>query len=90
MGKHYDHLTVDERNEIHRGLNWGMSQRAIARWLDRPPSAVLREVKRNALGRDYDAGRAQQAAQARGRQGSRKRRVDMNLPPSSGRQEALV
>lgn len=66
MGKHYDHLTVDERNEIHRCLNLGMSLRAIARGLDRPPSAVSREVRRNAVGRHYDAGRAQQAAQARG------------------------
>lgn len=66
MGKHTDHLTVDERNEIHRCLNLGMSLRAIARGLDRPPSAVSREVRRNAVGRHYDAGRAQQAAQARG------------------------
>jgi len=36
MGKHYDHLTVDERNEIHRCLNQGLNQRAIDRLIDLP------------------------------------------------------
>ena len=51
MGKCTDHLTVDERNAIHRCLNQGLSQRAMARWLDRPPSAVSREIRRKAVGR---------------------------------------
>lgn len=50
MGKHYAHLTVDERNAIHCCLNQGLSQR---------------EIRRNAVGRRYDAGRAEQAVQAR-------------------------
>lgn len=64
-----------------------MSQRAIARGLDRPPSAILREVRRNAVGRHYDAGRAQQAARARCRRGSRKLRVD---PPLFAEVRALM
>jgi len=79
MGKHTDHLTVDERNEIHRCLNRGMSQRAIARGLDRPPSAVSREIRRNTAGRHYDAGQAQQTARARCRRGTRKLQVDTPL-----------
>lgn len=79
MGKCTDHLTVDERNAIHRCLNQGLSQRAMARWLDRPPSAVSREIRRKAVGRHYDAGRAEQAAQARCRRGTRKLQVDTPL-----------
>ncbi len=75
MGKHTDPLTVDERNEIHRGLNREMSQRAIPRGLDRQPSAVSREIRRNAVGRHRDTGQAQQVAQARCRRQNRKLRV---------------
>lgn len=40
-------LTVDEREEISRGLAAGESLRCIARRLGRSPSTVLREVNRH-------------------------------------------
>ena len=60
MGKHYSQLSMDERNEIHRCSNEGLSLRAIARRLNRPASAVSREVARNTVGKSYDAARAEQ------------------------------
>jgi IS30 family transposase len=40
---------MDERNDIHRCSNEGLSLRAIARRLNRPTSAVTREVARNTV-----------------------------------------
>lgn len=47
MGKHYSQLTMDERNDVHRCSNEGLSLRAITRRLIRPTSTVAREVARN-------------------------------------------
>jgi len=58
MGKFYNHLSMDERNVIHRGKNEGLSLRAIARRLNRAASAVSRELARNTVTRSYDACRA--------------------------------
>jgi len=55
-------LTLDEREEISRGLVAGHSFRIIAETLGRAPSTIGREVKRNGGGRDYRAGRADKAA----------------------------
>lgn len=44
-------LTADEREEISRGLSRGFTMSQIARYLDRSPSTVTREVKANG-GRD--------------------------------------
>jgi IS30 family transposase len=55
MAKHYTHLSAEERNQIHRGCLAGLSLRALARDLDRPVSAVSREVARNTVGASYDA-----------------------------------
>lgn len=58
-------LSVDEREEISRGLVAGLSLRAIAASLGRAPSTVSREIRRN-LGRDsYRANQADHAAWSR-------------------------
>jgi IS30 family transposase len=40
-------LSLDERMEIMRGLDFGHSQAHIARQLDRDPSVICREIQRN-------------------------------------------
>ena len=46
MGKHYEHITIEERCEIARLQASGYSVRQIAAGLDRSPSTVARELKR--------------------------------------------
>lgn len=72
MGKIYSHITMEERNVIHSGRNDGLSLRAIARRLNRPVSAVTRELARNTVGQCYEAHKAGAAARARRRRGPRK------------------
>ena len=55
-------LSLEDREEISRGLVAGMSIRAIAADLGRPPSTVSREVNRNGGGSAYRATRADQNA----------------------------
>ena len=55
METQYKHLSVDERNTIHRGRLEGLSLRAIARELNRPTSTVAREIARNQPETSYDA-----------------------------------
>lgn len=43
----YTHFTLEERECLYQMLNSGSSIRAIARKLDRAPSSVSREIKRN-------------------------------------------
>lgn len=43
----YTHLTLNERNYLQKLLNEGNSLRAIAAALERSPSTISREVKRN-------------------------------------------
>ena len=81
MGTYYSQLNMDERNQIHRCSNEGLSLRAIARRLNRPPSAVSREVARNTTGKHYDAGRAHVAAMTRRRRGTVK--LKAGSPPVS-------
>ena len=47
MGKRYGHVTIEERCEIARLQASGYSVRQIAAGLDRSPSTVARELKRN-------------------------------------------
>lgn len=49
------HLTLMEREEIRAGLSAKMSIRAIARSLNRSPSTISREIKRNRGRRYYKA-----------------------------------
>jgi IS30 family transposase len=72
MGKHYDQVTLEERCTIARLRQAGQSIRQIATALDRAPSSVCRELKRN-HGRQvgYKPGYAQEQAAARRWKGSR-------------------
>jgi IS30 family transposase len=58
-------LSLDEREEISRGLAAGRSLRAIAAALGRSPSTVCREVAANGGRRRYRAARADKHAWAR-------------------------
>jgi transposase, IS30 family len=72
MGRHYEQLSLDERCEIARLQAEGRSMRQIAAAVDRPPSTVSRELKRNSghhVG--YKPGYAQEQAKARRWAGSR-------------------
>jgi IS30 family transposase len=60
-------LTLAEREEISRGVVAGHSVRAMADSLNRAPSTVSREIKRNGGPRRYRAARADQAAWERAR-----------------------
>jgi len=55
-------LTLEEREEISRGIAAGMSIRKIAGELGRSPSTVSREIARNGGSRRYRAARADAAA----------------------------
>ena len=61
------HLSLEEREEISRGIASGESLRSIARRLDRSASTVSREVARNGGRSGYRAHRADQAALHRAR-----------------------
>ena len=60
-------LSLDEREEISRGLAAGESLRCIATRPRRSPSTISREVDRNGGRRKYRALRAEQAARVRAR-----------------------
>lgn len=59
-------LTIEEREEISRGIATGHSIRSIAVSLGRAPSTVSREITRNGGQRGYRANQADQAAWDRG------------------------
>src|SRR5262249_34234556 len=65
MSKSYQHLSRDERAAIAIGLEQGLSRRAIARRLNRSPSTISREVRRNGGKRVYHPARARQRREAR-------------------------
>ena len=60
-------LSLQEREEISRGLAAADSLRSIAVRIGRSPSTVSREVARNRGRQNYRAGNAEQAALSRGR-----------------------
>src|SRR5678815_294222 len=72
MGTKYDQLTLEERCEIARLRAEGCSIRQIAAALDRSPSSVSREVRRN-QGQQvgYKPVHAQERARARRWKGSK-------------------
>ncbi|MBU2259995.1 IS30 family transposase, partial [Patescibacteria group bacterium] len=45
--KHYKHLSASDREEVSRGLAQGKPLRSIAKELQRSPSSVSREIRRN-------------------------------------------
>ena len=72
MGKEYTQVTIEERCEIARLLAKGYSVRQIAAGVDRPPSTVAREMKRNgSRTQGYQPVYADQQAHARRWRGSR-------------------
>ena len=60
-------LTLEEREEISRGLAADFSIRAIARALSRSPSSISREISRNGGAIKYRASIAEQLAWKRGK-----------------------
>src|SRR6266404_6704979 len=72
MGRGYKQLSLEERCEIARVQAVGRSIRQIAAALDRPPSTISRELKRNGGAQvGYKPSYAQQQTQARRWKGSR-------------------
>lgn len=75
MGRHYDQLGVEERCEIARLRASGASIRQVAAALDRAPSSICRELKRNTgsglKAQIYKPGHAQDQTSARRWSGSR-------------------
>ena len=72
MGRRYEQLSLDERYEISRLQAEGRSIRQIAAALDRAPSSISRELKRNRRRQvGYKPGYAQEQARARRWVGSR-------------------
>jgi IS30 family transposase len=77
MGRSYEQLSLEDRCEIARLFANGTSIRQIAAALDRPPSTISRELKRNRgaqLG--YKPSYAQQQTRARRWKGSRLEREE--------------
>src|SRR4051812_50127300 len=77
MGQRYEQLSLEERCAIARLREAGQSLRQIAAALDRPPSTISRELKRNSgkhVG--YRPAYADEQAQARRWSGSRLERDD--------------
>ena len=72
MGTRYGHLTIEERCELARLRTAGHSVRQIAANLDRSPSTVARELRRNgSKTKGYLPSYAQEQARARRWRGSR-------------------
>lgn len=72
MGRTYRQFSVEERIEIARLSGEGRSLRQIAAALDRAPSSIARELRRNGgAGGSYKPAYAQQQASARRWSGSR-------------------
>ena len=67
----YRHFSIEERCEIARRLQAGQSIRQIAAALDRQPSSVAREVKRNSALKGYLPSYAGEQAKARRWKGSK-------------------
>lgn len=58
-------LSLEEREEISRGLCAGESMRSIARRIERDPGTVCREIQRNGGAKRYRAAQADETAWAR-------------------------
>ena len=65
MGRHYTQLTLEDRCQMAYLHTTGHSIRQIAATLDRAPSSIARELKRNgSTTQDYRPGYADQQARA--------------------------
>lgn len=63
----YTHLTLDERIFLHDCKKQGLSIRKIAEYMDRSPSTISRELRRNKSKNGYRAKKADQLAKDRRR-----------------------
>jgi transposase, IS30 family len=70
------HLTIEDRDRIAELKHQGSRQNAIARALQRSPSTICRELKRNSSDGKYLAGQAQQRAERRRRERPLLRKMD--------------
>lgn len=79
--KRYKRIQIEEREEIMKKLIEGKSIREIAREIERNPSSISREIRRNKKGRkgnkdlkeaEYSASKAQEKAQKRQKEGHKK------------------
>lgn len=71
MGQSYDHLSLEDRCRIAKLQTEGRSIRQIAAALDRSPSSIARELKRNGSKTTYKPGYAQEQSKTRRWTGSR-------------------
>lgn len=69
-------LNLHERYRIHTLSAAGLSLRAIACQLDRAPSTISRELRRNRVGRSYQAERARVLSESRRSRASARPRID--------------
>ena len=77
----YPRLNINEREEISLGLAKGRSQRDIAASLDRSPSTICHEIKRNSeYGQPYRAVKAQRRVNRLTHTARKKRKLDINEP----------
>src|SRR5258708_38081062 len=75
MGQSYEQLSLEERCEIARRREAGEAIRQIAAAMDRSPSSITRELRRNAgAGGRYRPAYAGEQAMARRWRGSRMER----------------
>ena len=72
----YRHITPIERGCIMTLFNQGHSPAAIATMLKRHRCTILRELKRNSDGENYDANKAQEKYDSRRKLCRRKRKLD--------------
>jgi len=70
------HLTKEERDQLAQFHHQGYSQLEIAKALDRSPSTICRELKRNRTGGVYLAAQAHDSAQRRRRIRPLQRKMD--------------
>jgi IS30 family transposase len=70
------HLTVEERDRIAQMRNQGADQKEIARAVERCPSTISRELRRNRTDDEYHAAQAQRKAERRRRERPLVRKMD--------------
>lgn len=70
------HLTMEERDRIAQLRHQGANQEEIARALERDPSTISRELRRNRTGSEYYAAQAQWLADDRRRERPLSRKMD--------------
>ena len=71
MGQRYKHFSLEDRCEVARLQTEGRSLRQIAAALDRAPSSISRELRRNEGAKAYKPAQAEEQARARRWTGSK-------------------